>query len=215
MKKILLVGLISASTVFAANLEPFVGLDFSRATVDTKYNETVTRGTSTNGTTTYSAGDTYNLDYSEGDVSYLLKAGLIIDNKHRVYLKYGTFDYSLDTELEITTLNYDYLIEYGNKYNITPFVGFHIGQGTADLSDFISDSGNVYGLQTGAIIPIKEKVDFEFGISYTNSDIQKKESVTVDDGRYTDGYTYTNFGSDITGEIKNIVAINFGINYKF
>lgn len=214
MKKIVLSTIVASSFMFGANVEPFIGLDFSKADADIKDSLTLDSGTIAVGTTTLNAGDSFSQSYSAKDSSPALKVGAIINDNHRVYLRYAKYD-DKGGEVKMTTANYDYLFtNLDNKYKIVPFIGAHLGQGKLSIDNFGNGTGTVYGLQTGAIVPIKNGFEFEISLGYTKSNVDVSVSTPTINGTY-DGVIFNNAVLTGKSEFEDATSINFGINYRF
>ena len=214
MKKIVLSTLVASSLMFGANIEPFVGIDLSKADADIKDTYSIYSGTVDVGSTTLNAGDSFSTSYSAKDSSPALKLGAIINDNHRVYLRYAKYE-DQGGEVKMTTANYDYLFtNIDSKYKIVPFIGAHLGQGKLSSDLLGSGTGTVYGLQTGAIIPIKSGFELEISLAYTKSNVDMKNSTPTINGTF-DGVTFNNAVLAGESEFEDATSINFGINYRF
>jgi hypothetical protein len=152
MKKSILAAalLLAGSSVMALDTQVFVGIDATSAKVDAKYGFT--------GTATIDGVDYSNLSGSvdDSDTSLGIKAGVILDKSHRIYAYYTQLEPDADgikTELDILTLNYDYLIDIKNDMNV--YVGAHIGQSDYEALGF-DDSSLMYGVQAGLLYNITQ-----------------------------------------------------------
>ncbi|MBC8236631.1 MAG: hypothetical protein H8E76_00215, partial [Helicobacteraceae bacterium] len=167
--------------------------------------------------TTYSTGDSLSYTEEIKDTSPTFKLGAVIDETHRVYLRYQDFEED-SSGGKITTLNYEYMFgEDNDKYR--PYLGVHAGHGKIE-DDYVSGSGLVYGAQAGIIVPIAKGFEFEAGIAYITSNIEYKGTWPTLNGSYefiNDGtpFTATNAVIQDSGDFDKAVSMSMGINYKF
>ncbi|MCW8895863.1 outer membrane beta-barrel protein [Sulfurimonas sp.] len=206
MKKSLLATalLIAGTSVMALDTQVFVGLDATSAKVDTKVGFT--------GTATIDGVDYSNLSASadDSDASVGIKAGVILDKTHRIYAYYTQLEPDMEgikTELDIMTLNYDYLIDVNNDMNV--YVGAHIGQSDYEALGF-DDSSIMYGIQAGLLYSINKNIELEVGVSY--SDMDSKPTTPTVSGTY-DNVVLTNASAYL--ELENMTRAYVGVNYKF
>lgn len=198
----------------AMEIKPFVGIDLSN--INANYTETLSLdgGTISYGGNTYNVIGNYSDSDSSNDTSPVLKGGLLIDNTHRVYAKYGTFDGDYSSEITLTTINYDYLFSnFENEYNITPYAGAFLGHTEID-TNIGNDSGFVYGGTIGATIPINKNIEFDFSFAYMKFNVEAKDSVNNISGTYG-GYTLANVSGSDTIELDDARMFSIGFNYKF
>lgn len=212
-KNLLLAGLLLSSSSLFAEVKPFVGIDFSKADADYSEKYAVTGGSLTGYGVTLNSGDSETFNGNSSDSQPSFKAGVIVDNTHRMYLRYGAYDGDNDSEMKLTTVHYDYLFDIKNEYKITPYVGAFAGQGKLETLAG-NGSGAVYGANVGMIIPITDNLEFDTSFAYLDSNVSAKESISGVTANY-DGITLTNFSANSEVELKNASIINFGFNYKF
>ncbi|ADG93065.1 conserved hypothetical protein [Arcobacter nitrofigilis DSM 7299] len=130
------------------------------------------------------------------DTAFKVKAGVILNKNHRVSLSYA--GYSKDSEdLDLTELNYDYIIPLENKFSI--LAGVHVGYAKYEFPDFKAD-GLDYGLQTGLLYDITSNIQVEAGVAYTKYDVDGN-------GNYS--------GVDFSVDLNHSTAFYLGFNYKF
>lgn len=214
-KSLVLASLLALGTSsFAMEVKPFVGLDLSNAKADYSETLSLTGGTLTYGGTTYNTVGSYTNNDSSSDSSPAFKAGIILDNTHRIYAKYASFDGDYSSKMKLTTFNYDYMFSnFKNDYKITPYVGAFLGQGKIDT--YIgSGTGAVYGAGVGAIVPITESIEFDFSFAYMKSNVDVTQSMTGVSGTYG-ASTLANVSGSDTIELKNATIFSLGFNYKF
>jgi opacity protein-like surface antigen len=207
MKKIVFTSLIATSCMFAANIEPFVGLDFVHGKMGAKEN---INGTAIIGGTTYTGSTSFS--ESLKDNTFGLKAGAIIENNHRVYLSYYKLKdsvYGEDVSYQLPAINYDYLIIHDKLKGFIPYVGAHIGYGKTEYALGLSDESSMdYGLNVGVMKNITDNISLELAYKYTF--VNEESSVS---GAYTSGAD--SFTGTYKQELEEVQAITFGINYKF
>lgn len=209
MKKIILATalLLMSSSVMAIESQVFLGVDGAVSKADYKegLDGTITRNSDGLSISNISeSGD-------ESDTTFGIKAGVVLDKKHRLYGYYTKPEYDGGTdnaEVEIITFNYEYLFETESD-KLSPYFGGHIGQGELEYSG-LSDKGLVYGIQAGILYDITENIGFEVGVSYSWSDV-KVESSSVS-GPIGD-YTLTDVSVYV--EAENISRGYVGLNFKF
>ena len=211
-KSLLIAGLLTASSLFAET-KPFIGIDFTNTDVDYTDTYSITGGSYTYGGTTYNNSGSVSYNGSDSDSQPTFKAGVILDDSHRVYLRYGAFDGENDAEVKITTAHYDYMFDVKNDYDITPYIGAFAGMGKFET--YIGDdTGLVYGANIGMVIPITDNLEFDVSYAYAANDIEVKESVSGLTGTYS-GFTFNNFSASAATELKDFSIFNIGFNYKF
>lgn len=214
-KSFILASLIMASTsMMATNLEYFGGIDLSRADANVKDTVNLTGGTLTLGSTTYSTTGSDSWTYDSDDTAPAFKLGIILDETHRIYLKYGKYDGENSSEMKITTLNYDYMFSnLRNDLKIVPYVGTFLGHGKLE-TEIGNGSGTVYGVDAGFVVPITKNVEFDFNLAYMKSNIDASTSWSNING--TDGNAIlTNVTGNYEIEVRNATIANFGINFRF
>ena len=214
-KSLILAGLIAASSsMMAMNIEYFTGVDLSRADAKVKDTVNLTGGTLTLGSTTYNTVGSESWSYSSDDTAPAFKLGVILDETHRIYLRYGKYDGVESSEMKLTTLNYDYMFSnFKNEYKIVPYVGGFVGHGKLE-TEIGDGSGNIYGLDAGFVVPITKNIEFDFNLAYMKSNIDATTSwsnVNVSSGNIT----LTNVSGNYDVEVRNATIANFGINFKF
>jgi len=213
-KNLVLAGLLAAATtsLYAIEVEPFLGLDFVKGKVDTTEGG---KGTITiNGNTeTGSFSD----NSSVKDNTFGIKAGAILDKNHRVYINYFKLKdtvYDNDVSYTLPSINYDYLILNDKLNGFVPYIGAHIGYGKTDFGDFIGSdfedkSSLDYGINLGVIKDINKNVSLELGYRYTIVDEKTTQS-----GTFTDAD-----GDSISGTVyqenDSVSTFTFGVSYKF
>ena len=214
-KSFILASLIAASTsMMATNLEYFGGVDLSRADADVKDTINLTGGTLNLGGTSYNTIGSESMSYSSKDTSPAYKLGIILDETHRIYLKYGKYDGENSSEMKITTLNYDYMFSnLKNELKIVPYIGAFLGHGKLE-TEVGDGSGNVYGLDAGFVVPITKNIEFDFNLAYMKSNIDTSTNWSNINGSYGDA-TLTNVSGSYDVEVRNATIANFGINFKF
>jgi len=211
-KKILTVAIlaISANSVSAMEIKPFVGIDASQAQSTAKTKLSLTNGTITSGSQVFSAGDSYTFSENDTATSYNLKIGATLDTNNRVYIKNASYSKN-ELDLVLTTVNYERTFDLSNA--IKPYAGVHIGQATADITVF-SDTSTTMGAQIGALFPIKEGFEVDFNVSYTMLGLEDSVSGSLPNGTIS-GVTLNNVAGDIKLELEDAVLINLGLNYNF
>lgn len=212
-KSLILAGLLlTSSAVMAAGTEFFVGIDASKSSMDVKETYTVTSGSVTYGGVTYGVGNGTTYEGDGSDTAPSIKFGLIIDDTHKTYIKYGSWKDKW-TKVTNTTLNYDYLIKLSSS-KIVPFVGANVGYTKVEV-EAEKATGSTYGIQTGILYPITDKLDFEFTLAYSGYNVDKTYTSPTLNGTYTDGITFNNFVGSAKFEAESSTNIGVGITYKF
>ena len=185
-KSLVLAGLLVASTsVMAMDTQWFAGIGAER----------------TKTAVTLSAGYV-SISDDVKDTSAKIKAGAVVNDNHRVSLSYSKID--KDGTLEITLLNYDYLITSENKF--TPFIGVHYGIADFDVVDgtlSVDDKGSAYGLQIGGFYNITDNIELEANVAYTTYSVEspiKSSGTAVANTKY---------------ELDKTTSLYLGFNYKF
>lgn len=214
-KSFILASLIMASTsMMATNLEYFGGIDLSRADANVKDTVNLTGGTLTLSSTSYNTTGSESWTYGSDDTAPAYKLGIILDETHRIYLKYGKYDGENSSEMKITTLNYDYMFSnLKNDLKIVPYVGAFLGHGKLE-TEVGNGSGNVYGADAGFIVPITKNIEFDFNLAYMKSNIDASTSWSNINGTYGNA-TLTNVSGNYEVEVRNATIANFGINFRF
>ena len=214
-KSLVLASLITASTsMMAMNIEYFGGVDLSRADANVKDTVNLTGGTLTIGSTSYNTVGSESWSYSSDDTAPAFKLGVILDETHRIYLKYGKYDGVESSEMKLTTLNYDYMFSgLKHDYKIVPYVGTFVGHGKLE-TQIGNGSGVIYGVDAGFVVPITKNVEFDFNLAYMKSNIDASTSwsnVNATEGNIT----LTNVSGNYEVEVRNATIANFGINFRF
>lgn len=194
-KSLVLASLLAASTsMFAMDLQYFLGAGAERGDANYKVN-----GSSSSGTIV-------NVSDDMTDTTLKLKAGIILDKTHRISVSHANFN-GEDTDLRVILGNYDYLIPINNEFRL--LAGVHVGNGeyketNIDGLGTAKISGLVYGAQVGAIYDITKNIEFELGLAYSKYNMDKT-------------FNWTDAGDDITAkiEIEDSTSMFAGINYKF
>ena len=214
-KSFILASLIMASTsMMATNLEYFGGIDLSRADAHVKDTVNLTGGSVNLGGTSYNTVGSISDSYSSDDTAPAYKLGVILDETHRIYLKYGKYDGENSSEMKLTTLNYDYMFSnLKNELKIVPYVGAFLGHGKLD-TEIGNGSGNVYGADAGFIVPITKNVEFDFNLAYMKSNVDTNTTWSNINGTYGNA-TLTNVSGNYEVEVRNATIANFGINFRF
>ncbi len=144
MKKNIIVAgvLLASSTVFALDTDYFIGAGFERMKGDVS--ATATSTATINGvplSSTVSTTETLK------DNGVRLKAGVILNNAHRISLNHSMHSEE-GIDLDLSTVNYDYMIALNQKFNF--LVGAHLGQADCKVENsVINMDGLAYGVQTG------------------------------------------------------------------
>ena len=183
-KKIIAASLIAASTsMMAMDLQYFLGAGAER--------------TDTNGKV--SGSDGFNEKDEFKDTDLLLKAGIILDNVHRVSISHSKYSKGY---VDITRVlgNYDYLIPINDEFRV--YTGLHAGNAKTEVrSDDegkVSFSGLAYGVQAGGIYDITKNIELELGLSYTKLNVDRAEDATW-----------------YRMELEDSTSMFAGLNYKF
>lgn len=214
-KSFILASLIMASTsMMATSLEYFGGIDLSRVDANVKDTINLTGGTLSVGSTTYNTVGSESWTYDSDDTAPAIKLGIILDETHRIYLKYGKYDGENSSEIKITTLNYDYMFSnLKNDLKIVPYVGTFLGHGKLE-TEVGNGSGMVYGVDAGFVVPITKNIEFDFNLAYMRTNIDTSTNWSNVNG--TDGnITLTNVSGSYEVEVRNATIANFGINFRF
>lgn len=214
-KSFILASLIMASTsMMATSLEYFGGIDLSRVDANVKDTINLTGGTLSVGSTTYNTVGSESWTYDSDDTAPAIKLGIILDETHRIYLKYGKYDGENSSEIKITTLNYDYMFSnLKNDLKIVPYVGTFLGHGKLE-TEIGNGSGTVYGVDAGFVVPITKNIEFDFNLAYMRTNIDTSTNWSNVNG--TDGnITLTNVSGSYEVEVRNATIANFGINFRF
>ena len=214
-KSFILASLIMASTsMMATSLEYFGGIDLSRVDANVKDTINLTGGTLSVGSTTYNTVGSESWTYDSDDTAPAIKLGIILDETHRIYLKYGKYDGENSSEIKITTLNYDYMFSnLKNDLKIVPYVGTFLGHGKLE-TEVGNGSGMVYGVDAGFVVPITKNIEFYFNLAYMRTNIDTSTNWSNVNG--TDGnITLTNVSGSYEVEVRNATIANFGINFRF
>lgn len=166
MKKIILSSVLLASSLLAADIKPFIGVNLGAALFpgfDSSTHE----------------------DGIGSGVSFGAKAGVVVYTNHRVYVEYGLApiinyeDVTADTTLLLA--NYDYIF----NFKVSPYIGVHFGKADYEFEyNPIFSSGGVkydssstaYGFQGGIIYNVNEHFGIEAGAKYSVVDFEKKEA---------------------------------------
>lgn len=214
-KSFILASLIMASTsMMATSLEYFGGIDLSRADANVKDTVNLTGGTLSVGSTTYNTVGSESWTYDSDDTAPAIKLGIILDETHRIYLKYGNYDGENSSEMKITTLNYDYMFSnLKNDLKIVPYVGTFLGHGKLE-TEIGNGSGAVYGVDAGFVVPITKNIEFDFNLAYMKSNIDANTTWSNINGTYGNA-TLTNVSGNYEVEVRNATIANFGINFRF
>lgn len=181
-EKLLLACLFSATTIMAADVQYFIGAGIEKGDVDVS--------ASASGIT---------LSDSVKDNTLKLKFGAIVDNQHRLSL--SDANYSQDGgDVGLTLMNYDYLVDVPLQ-KTKLLIGGHIGSARYDEdTNLISDSAVAYGIHTGFLYDINEKISFDVTLGYTKLNLEDTLVVS---------------GTDVTAKIDDAVTMALGVNYKF
>jgi len=204
-KSLVLAGLLLAgSSVMAMDSQWFIGVDASYSDLDAKLGFT--------GTAAIDGVDYSNLStgVSDEDTALGLKAGVILHKDHRISLNYTEYDpskHGVDLDLDVITLNYDYLFNMSD--NFTPFIGVHLGQAEMETLGY-DDTSLVHGLQGGVIYSVTNNVAVEFGLSYSRTDV--KPTTPTASGSYG-SLTLTNASAYV--EAEDMTKAYVGLNYRF
>ena len=214
-KSLILASLFAATTsMMAMDVEYFTGVDLSRADAKVKDTVSLTGGTLTIGSTSYSTVGSESWSYSSDDTAPAFKLGVILDDTHRIYLKYGKYDGVESSEMKLTTLNYDYMFSnFKNEYKIVPYVGTFVGHGKLE-TQIGNGSGAIYGVDAGFVVPITKNVEFDFNLAYMKSNIDANTSwsnVNASSGNVS----LTNVSGNYEVEVRNATIANFGVNFRF
>ena len=213
-KNILLAAALTLATAstsaLAADIKPFIGLDYSKASVDSKSSISLTGGTVTYAGTTYTSGDSLSYTTETNSNTGTLKIGAVINTLHRVSLRHAGFSEN-GYDIDITTLNYDYMLP--KISSATPYVGVHAGTADLDVGS-LSSSSTPIGLQAGAIIPLQSGFEFDVSIAYTKLDLSESISIENASGS-SSGVTLNNADATFKDEIEDALIINLGVNYNF
>ena len=121
-----------------------------------------------------------------------MKAGVILDKTHRISLSYVGYNDN-GGDLDLTELNYDYIIPLKDKYSL--LAGVHLGKADYIEAGFDMD-GLVYGVQTGVLYDITSNVQAEVGVAYSQYNVDK----TI---------------SNVKVEFDDSTSLYVGLNYKF
>ena len=196
MKKIVLSLFFIASSIFAVEVKPFVGLDI--ASIDANVEGRVSME---------GVNASKNIDFK--DITVILKAGMILEKNHRLYFSYiNTSDTIEGTKADysLPAINYDYLIKHDRLNGFMPYVGIHIGYGKTDFGTdgLVNESSVDYGFQVGVLKDITENISLELGYKFTFIDAESSISGTV-----------LGVATTVTYENKDTRALFFGVNYKF
>lgn len=203
-KSLTLAAVLLSTTLFAVDTQWFIGAGISSADIDAKLNK---NGTITIGGVAYTAGSS---DQSDRDNALELKAGAILDKKHRLsvdYAKYEPSKGSINTKLTNATFNYDYLLDPVNQF--TFFAGMHGGINKFEAIGY-DDQAFTYGVQGGVLYPLVSGFELEAAVSY--SKLGAKPSTPTLNGTYS-GIIFSNASASL--EANDMTAFHFGINYKF
>lgn len=214
MKKIVIASILLAGTSLLAG-EYFIGGNLERTNTSSTATLKLTSGTVTNNNTTYTAGDTLSLDGSMYDTHINFKFGLLNDND-RYYIQNAELADLGIVSYHSLTFNYDKFLDLGVS-KVKPFVGAHAGLGMS--KGIVRDTGFEFGVQTGFIKDINNKIQFEAGIRHTISTVSFSDTDTLNAGTYRIGserYTVASGGADITSksDIDDITTFYIGLNYK-
>lgn len=139
------------------------------------------------------------------DTSLKLKAGIILDKKHRVSLSHVKYE-ELESDMSLVLANYDYLLSLNEQFKL--YSGLHLGDAKVNIStDSFGDykkSGLAYGFQIGTLYNITKHIELEVGLNYTLYNLNK----TVNGLNM--GIPYEAYG-----ELKESKSMFIGLNYKF
>ena len=183
-KKIIAASLIAASTsMMAMDLQYFLGAGAERGNVNLKASATV-------------GNISGSISEDSSDTALKLKAGVIVNKEHRVYLSNAKFSNN-GGDITLTLINYDYLIPVNEKSKL--FAGVHLGKAKYNEDDF-NMSGSAYGIQTGILYDITKNIEIELGAGYSLYNV---------DSTFTDG------SDTVKVEIEDSTSMSLGINYKF
>jgi opacity protein-like surface antigen len=195
MKKILVMTslFIVTTSMMAVDTKYFIGAGGEYTTLSGSTTFTLPNSTITN------EGE----EYSKIDLK--VKAGVILNNAHRISTAYSKKD---DSEISFTTIlaNYDYLIPVPMNNVFRSYVGMHIGRANLKSESLpqVDISGLAYGLQTGIIYDITKHIEFELGVSYTRYN-------------FNESFNGTEQGIDFVGNlnVEDSISGYSGLNYKF
>jgi len=152
-KSLFLVGLLSASTMFAET-QFFVGAGFDRTDTDAK-----------------ASSGAVSISDSIKANGYKIKAGVIVDDNYRTSISYSGYSKNGD-DVKLGLLNFDYLIAL--PYEKTKLIlGAHAGMSKYDEdTNTVKDTAFSYGLQTGVLYDITSNVSFEVNLAYTRLNLE-------------------------------------------
>ena len=203
-KSLVLAGLLlTSSTVMATETQWFVGLGISK--MDTSVKESVTGSVAVNGTNIATAAASASTDID--DTALGIKAGVIVDAKHRVSIENSKYDFDYSSEARKTTLSYDYIIDIDSE--VRPFIGAHVGHLKVQAYNLVEDSGMLYGAQVGVLYDITKNIELEAGVSASATSVAPSISGAVyNDGTVAVSGTYKM-------DVSTIVTMGASINYKF
>ena len=214
MKKII-ISTTMVATLFSvqasAAMEGFIGIDAAYSNMDIKSTASVVSGTATASGVTLSAGDSFSYTSDGSDTAPVIKLGVIIDDTHRAYIKYGSWK-DQGVKVVNTTANYDYLIKLNNT-KLVPFIGVNAGY-TKVEDEFDKMNGMTYGIQAGAIYPLGDGFEFEVNAGYSGYNVDKTYTISPPNGT-SSGVTFNNFVGSVKFEAESSTFISAGINYRF
>ncbi len=194
-KSLVMTSLVLASTsMMAMDLQYFLGAGVERGDLDYKIN-----GSGSN-------GNVINLSDNVTDSTLKLKAGIILDNTHRVSISHANFN-ATDTDFRVILGNYDYLMPINNEFRL--YAGVHVGNAeyketNIDTLGTAKISGLAYGAQVGGIYDITKNIELELGLAYTKYNLDKT-------------FNWSDGGVDMTAkiEIEDSTSMFAGLNFKF
>ena len=206
MNKLLIstMAIVALATTVSAEPQFFIGADMVRHTTHASL---VFEGSATVNNVSYAR---YALYGSDNDTSPNFKAGMI-DKDYRVYVNFDKAYDEYTVSYSSVNLNYDRFFNISTQTDL--YVGGHIGQGEFGILGR-KDSGFQFGFQAGLIQNITENISFEVGTKYTKvmtPSVNQSNTYTVyNNAEKNSDNTYT-----VKSEIKDIVALFVGVNYKF
>lgn len=196
-KSLILSGLIiTSSYVFALDTQYFMGIGAEKGQLHVKH-----KGT------THNINEEIEDSSSLSDQTMKIKAGLILNDEHRISLSNSRYGDSEEGKFNLTLLNYDYIIP--NNSALRLYAGFHLGgaqyKEKIDVgTDELKMSGLAYGVQIGTLISITNNIELDLGASITRYDIDKSFT-----------YSYNNETIFVNKSLDYSTSLSTSLNYKF
>lgn len=108
-----------------------------------------------------------NPHYKSNDVMYGLRIGAQNDEWRTmlVFDYYDNEDYEQNLEQGLLTLDYFFMQD---KSSIKPYFGVNVGYANYE-SDFVDESGFLYGGQVGVVFDVADNLDVDLGYRYSLS----------------------------------------------